>query len=487
MDMSIYIPEFEKTLLQVVQMLLNYLQENQESGTKVVNYQRADVLKKKLDLSLPEKGVSLEELIPVIQSYLEYSTRTSSPNYFNLLFAGFEPSGLLSEMVTSVTNTTMHTYEVAPVATLMEMALIDALNSLVGFNSGEGLMVTGGSNANMVGMLVARHKFLPDAKHTGLCGSRLVAFISDQAHYSFLKAANLLGIGMENLIKVESDRYGCMIPQKLEAAIASCVNDSKTPFFVGATAGTTVLGAFDPLPSIAEITRKYGLWLHVDGAWGCPVLFSRKHKHLLSGSELADSFTWDAHKSMGTPLICSAILVKQKGTLSDACSSGNTDYLFHEHENTPYDLGQMSLQCGRKVDALKLWLSWQHHGRNGYEQRVDRLFELASYATEFIRTCEHLELMAEPQFLNICFRYTPDSPNTTSAALDRINLAIRDQLLRSGQTLINYAHLQGRIAIRLILANPEIQSADLNRLFHNIITAGKACESVEGYDICSSQ
>ena len=475
--MSICITEVEKTLLQVVQMLLNYLQENQEIGTKVVNYQKADVLKKKLDLSLPENGVSLEELIPVIQSYLEYSTRSSSPNFFNLLFAGFEPSGLLSEMVTSVTNTTMHTYEAAPVATLMEMALIDALNRLVGFNEGEGLMVTGGSNANMLGMLVARDKFLPDAKHTGLGGSTLVALVSDQAHYCFLKAANLLGIGMENVVKVETDSYGCMIPQKLEDQIAKSANDGKTPFFVGATAGTTVLGAFDPLPSIAEITRKYGLWLHVDGAWGGPVLFSRKHKHLLEGSELADSFAWDAHKLMGVPLICSAILVKQKGTLSDACSSEDTDYLFHDYEDAAYDLGRMSLQCGRKVDALKLWLSWKRHGINGYEQRIDRLFDLASYATQFVRNCEHLELMAQPQFLNICFRYTPVSPDQTSAAIDQINLAIRDRLLQSGQTLINYAHHQGRIAIRLILANPEIQEADLNRLFHNIITAGNACES----------
>lgn len=478
-DMSICTIEDQKILLQVVQMLLNYLQENQQIGTKVVDYQSPDVLKKKLDLSLPQEGVSLSELFGVIQSYLQYSTRTSSPNFFNLLFAGFEPEGLLSEMVTSVTNNTMHTYESSPVATLMEMALIDALNSMVGFDSGEGLMVTGGSNANAIAMLLARHKLLPETKHTGLGGSKLVAFISEQAHYSFLKAANLLGIGMENVVKVKTDRLGCMIPQELEAAIIHSLSDGKTPFLVGATAGTTVLGAFDPLPSIAQITRKYELWLHVDGAWGCPVLFSRKHKHLLAGSELADSFTWDAHKLMGVPLICSAILVKQKGTLSDACSSGDTDYLFHEDENAAYDLGRMSLQCGRKVDALKFWLSWKRHGKNGYEQRVNRLFELASYATEFIRTCKHLELMVQPQFLNICFRYTPDGvdPNTD---VDRINLAIRKQLLESGQAVINYAHYQGRIGIRLILANPEIQSADLNRLFNNIITTGKTCESVMG-------
>ena len=394
----------ELILNKAVAILVKYLESKWYPDTKVVNYQTANVLKEKLDLTLPDDGVALEELIPVVESYLQYSVRTGSTQFFNLLFSGYSIPGILAEMVTSAINTTMHTYEVAPVATLMEIELIKKLNSLVGFNEGEGLMVTGGSNANMIGMLCGRHQVLPEAKFKGLGNHQLLAFVSEQSHYSYSKAANLLGIGIENLVKIKSDVDGRMIPEALEATIQQSLSEEKTPFFVGATAGTTVLGAFDPLPSLAEITKKYGLWLHVDGAWGAPVLFSDKHKHLLAGSELVDSFTWDAHKLMGVPLICSAILVKEKGILSKACSGGGTDYLFHDDENESYNLGQMSLQCGRKVDALKLWLCWKYYGKKGYQKQIDNLFELANYATEYIRNSDNLELITEPKFLNICFR-----------------------------------------------------------------------------------
>jgi glutamate decarboxylase/sulfinoalanine decarboxylase len=333
-------------------------------------------------------------------------------------------------------------------------------------------MVTGGSNANLIAMLCGRHKILPLAKFKGNGNHKLVAFVSDQAHYSYLKAANLLGIGIENLVKIKSDPDGKIIPEELENTIKQTLSENKIPFFVGATAGTTVLGAFDPLPSLAEISNKYGLWLHVDGAWGAPVLFSEKYKHLLTGSQLADSFTWDAHKLMGVPLICSAILVKEKGILKESCSGGGTDYLFHNDDNESYDLGEMSLQCGRKVDALKFWLCWKYYGKKGYEKQVNHLFELANYATEYIRNCENLELIAEPQFLNICFRYIPKENQFDTTALDKLNLEIRKKLIHSGESFVNYAHYQGKIMIRLILANFELQKEDLKRFFDNLIHVG---------------
>ncbi|NEP13725.1 MAG: glutamate decarboxylase [Symploca sp. SIO2C1] len=469
----------QTTLNKAIALILQYLESNWHPETKVINSQTADVLKEKLDLTLPDEGVALEELIPVVESYLEYSVKTGSTQFFNLLFSGSSIPGILAEMVTSATNTTMHTYDVAPVATLMEIELIKNLNNLVGFNQGEGLMVTGGSNANLIGMLCGRHQVLPEAKLKGLGNHQLVAFVSDQAHYSYGKAANLMGIGIENLVKVKSDVEGKMIPEALETAIQESLSEEKTPFFVGATAGTTVLGAFDPLPPIAEITRKYDLWFHVDGAWGAPVLFSQKHKHLLAGSQLADSFTWDAHKLMGVPLICSAILVKEQGILQKACSGGGTDYLFHDDENTSYNLGQISLQCGRKVDALKLCLCWKYYGNKGYQQQVDNLFEIASYATEYIHNCDNLELITQPTFLNICFRYLPKENQLNSTAIDQLNLEIRKKLIYSGETFVNQARCQGKIIIRLILANSELQKADLERFFDNLLNAGKMCEATE--------
>ena len=465
--------EIKAAINLTTEKILDYVQENQGQETKVIDYQSAELLKDQLDLSLPEQGVTLEELIFVIESYLRHSTRTSSHQFFNQLWGGFEITGVLAEMVTSAANTSMYTYEVAPVATLIEMTLIEALIQLVGFEQGEGLMVTGGSNANLMGMLCARHRCLPQAKANGLQHHQLVAFVSDQSHYSFLKAANLLGIGTKNVTQIPSDRGHRMDPEALDRAIQQSLSQGKTPFFVGATAGTTVLGAFDPLEEIAEITHKYQVWLHVDGAWGGPVLFSQQHRHLLANSELADSFTWDAHKLMGVPLICSAILLKQNGILSEVSASGDTDYLFHDDENSAYDLGHRSFQCGRKVDALKLWLAWKYYGRSGYESRVDRFFELAQYATEFIRNCKQLELMVEPSFLNICFRYRPVDRPLDNSTLDCMNLDIRSKLMHTGQALVNHAKYQGQVVIRLVLANPEITTCDLDRFFDTFLEVGE--------------
>lgn len=457
-------------------IILDYLAVNQNPNQKVLNYLDTNVLKQNIDFNLPAEGESLEKLIPLIELYLKYSVRTSSPQFLNHLWGGFEISGLLAEMITSVTNTSMTLYESAPVALLMEQEIITAFNKLVGFDSGEGLMVTGGSNGNLIAMLCGRNKYLPEVKSQGLKNVDLVAFVSDQSHFSFLKAANVLGIGMANIIKIKSDVQGRMIPQELEIAIKASVQQGKTPFFVGATAGSSVLGAFDPILSIAQITQQYNLWFHIDGAWGGPVLFSQKHKHLLQGSELADSFSWDAHKLMGVPLICSVFLVKEKGILSQACSSQGTDYV-HDQENTTDDYNpvQMSLQCSRRVDSLKLWLSWQSHGYLGYEKMVDSLFDLAQYTTKCIEQSKHLELMVEPEFLNICFRYHPHDDNISLNLLDKINLEIRNYLLDSGETFVNYSQYQEQTVIRLILTNFNIQPTDIDRFLEKLIFAGKLC------------
>ncbi len=458
----------DELLSTALQLVSRYLEENSALETQVVQYQNPESLRTKLDLSIPEQGVSHDRFIVLLETYLAYSVRTGHKQFFNQLFSGFSLPGFLGEVFTGLTNTSMATYEIAPVATLMEQILIQEINSSIGFNEGEGTFVTGGSNANLIAILCARNKVLPKAKHQGVQSKTLTLFISDQAHYSFLKAANLLGIGLDNVIKIETDSKGRMIPQALEDAIVKSLELGRTPFFVGATAGTTVLGAFDLLPELSQIAQKYHLWFHVDGAWGGTVLLSDRHKHLLSGSELADSFTWDAHKLMGLPLICSAVLMKHKGMLYQTVSSENTDYLFHEHEDSAYDLGLMSLQCGRKVDSLKLWLSWQYYGKRGYEQKIDWLFQMAEYATQKVNDCIELELMAPTQYLNICFRYV----DSNQADLDQLNLELRDRLVKSGKSLVNYASLNGKIVIRLVLANPDINQADLDQFFANVLEVG---------------
>jgi len=462
-------------LARTVDLVTDYLRTSAVPDAPVSDRLTPDELREAMDLGLPDEGSSFSELLPVIASYLKHTTRTASRRFLNQLFSGFDLPGVVGEIVSAASNTSMYTYEVAPVATVMEKELIARMARMAGFDSGEGVFVNGGSNANMVAMLCARHRNDADAKSAGLRGRRLVAFVSDQAHYSLLIAANLLGIGTDNVVRVRSDHLGRMIPGELVQAIERARSEGGEPFFVGATAGTTVLGAFDPLVPIAEVARRQGTWLHVDGAWGAPVLFSDRHRGLLEGIERADSFAWDAHKLMAVPLLCTALLVREPGTLVEVCSSEGTDYIYHDNPEETNDLGPMSLQCGRKVESLKLWLAWKYHGASGYGRRIDHLMELAAATRRRIDGEPRLELMAEPSFLNLCFRYLPEACATPSQ-VDAFNRSIRDRLAESGRALVNYAHLGDRVTIRLVLPNAELTEADLAALLEDIVATGRAVE-----------
>lgn len=153
--------------------------------------------------------------------------------------------------------------------------------------------------ANIFGMILARHSKFPNIKTDGLNslnGQQLVTFVSEGAHYSFVKGSIWMGHGSSSVIKVPTDHDGCMNVSNLEECINRAITDGKIPLMVVATSGTTVLGAFDPIAEVSKVTSKYGLWLHVDAALGGTVLFSRTHKHLMDGVSVADSVAWNLHK-----------------------------------------------------------------------------------------------------------------------------------------------------------------------------------------------
>ncbi|KAL3312026.1 glutamate decarboxylase gad1, partial [Cichlidogyrus casuarinus] len=153
---------------------------------------------------------------------------------------------------------------------------------------------------------------------------------------------------------------GEMLPEEFEKEVIKAKNEKSVPFFVSACAGTTVLGAFDPIDKIADICRRYNIWLHIDCAWGGGVLLSRKHRYLVKGIEKADSVTWNPHKVMGATLQCSAILLRKPDILEN-CNSMAADYLFQKDKqyDTAYDTGDKTIQCGRHNDIFKLWLMWR--------------------------------------------------------------------------------------------------------------------------------
>ena len=229
-------------------------------------------LKAQLSLELPAEGKALSALKTDIAQYLTYAVKTAHPAYFNQLWGGFNAACFMGDMLTSAANTSMYTYEVAPVATLIEKTLIAKMGHLVGFSAPEGQFTTGGSNGNLMALAMARHQAVPNLKQTGMVnGLQLVAFVSEDAHYSFDKAAQLLGLGSDQVWKVPVDAQGKMIVAQLETLIQQARGQGAQPFFVAGTAGTTVRGAYDPFAEIAQVAQREKLWFHVDGAWGAGV------------------------------------------------------------------------------------------------------------------------------------------------------------------------------------------------------------------------
>jgi len=461
-------PFLDKRVIDIVNA---YLKRNTDSETPVTLHLSPEELRSKIDLSLQEQGSSLDDLYKVIEQYLNFSVRTGHSQFYNQLWSGFTLPGFLGEIFTSLANTSMYTYEVAPVATLMEKELIKKMGRICGFKNPEGLFLSGGSNGNMQAMLIARNRALPRAKTEGFQNSsELVAFVSEEAHYSFEKSANVLGIGSSNIRKIKTDTKGRMIPRELAKSVEESLAQGKRPFFVGATAGTTVKGAFDPIEEIVPIANQHNLWFHVDGSLGGTVILSPRHRSLLKGLKKADSFVWNAHKLMGLPLICSILLVREEGHLLRTNSVTGTDYIFHDEAFGAYDLGPMSLQCGRRVDALKLWLSWKYYGDTGYAKRIDRFFELAAFAEDIVRQTPSLELLAPRSSVNVCFRYLPGASKDPNA----FNLRLREELAREGKALVNFARLGEEVAIRLVIANHELTLEDVSLFFDTLVQTAES-------------
>ena len=458
--------------------LLHYLKETEHGQVPVVEFQDSENLQSRLDLAIVEDGLEDHYLLQYVDDYLRYSVRTGHKKFFNQLFAGFSAHAFAGEMLAAVTNTSMYTYEVAPVATLIEKTIIRKFLDMVGFTTGSGTLTTGGSNANLTAMLCARNRAFPNSKENGVPPGLLIGYVSAQAHYSFQRAADLIGIGSAQLRAIPCDKNGHMVVAELAREIEHTIKLGKQPFFVAATAGTTVLGAFDPIQEIGCIARQHGLWFHIDGAFGGSALLSPTHRALLAGSAEADSFTWDAHKMLGAGLMCSAILLRNPTALLNACAVGGTEYLYHDAsdesaEKYP-DLGVTSLQCGRRVDALKLWLLWKHYGDTGFSKRIDQIFALAQYAEKIVRDHPELQLMAPVQSVNVCFRYVPANDDID---LNRLNISIREKLRKDGKSFVNYAYLDGAVVIRLVIVNFALCAADIDSFFQEIISTGHACSA----------
>ncbi|CAK9818344.1 Acidic amino acid decarboxylase GADL1 (Fragment) [Anthophora plagiata] len=438
---------------------------------RVVEWMEPPALRSAINLKLQDEGVSHEELLSLAQNVIKYSVKTGHPRFVNQLYSSVDPYGLLGQWLTDALNPSVYTYEVSPVFSLMEEEILCEMRKIVGWKDGrgEGIFCPGGSIANGYAINLARHHRFPQLKELGMSSTgRLIIFTSQDAHYSVKKLSAFLGIGTSNVCEVKTDSKGKMCMVDLEAQIKRSLEEGVTPLMVSATAGTTVLGAYDPLRDTAAICRKYNMWFHVDAAWGGGALMSNRHKHLLDGVELADSITWNPHKLLAAPQQCSTLLLRHEGLLQ-AAHGLKASYLFQPDKfyDTSFDSGDKYVQCGRRADVFKFWFMWKAKGTQGLEKHVDRVFELSRYFTDYIRHREGFKLMLEPECINVCFWYVPPSKRhlqgeELSKVLQKIGPTVKERMVKKGSMLITYqSQRELPNFFRLVLQNSGLTEADM--------------------------
>uniref|UniRef100_A0A669DPI9 Glutamate decarboxylase 1-like n=1 Tax=Oreochromis niloticus TaxID=8128 RepID=A0A669DPI9_ORENI len=446
-------------LQELVDILLGFICKSNQRSSKVLDFHHPHQLKEGLEgfsLDLPDQPETLEQLLVDCRDTLKYGVSTGHPRFFNQLSSGLDVIGVAGEWLTSTANTNMFTYEVSPVFLLIEEVLLKKMRSIVGWadDEGDGLFCPGGTISNLYSILLARYHFYPEVKTRGMGAlPRLAMFTSEHSHYSVKKSAAVLGIGTENVVV------------------------GLVPFYVNATAGTTVYGAFDPLNAIADICHSHTLWMHVDAAWGGGLLMSDRHRMKLQGIERACSVTWNPHKMMGVPLQCSAILVKKRGLLQE-CNKLGAQYLFQMDKpyDVSYDTGDKSIQCGRHVDVFKLWLMWKAKGSDGFGSQVNKCLENAEYLYDQLQKRTEFEL---PEHSNVCFWYIPPSLRSLPPGSDRdrrlhqVAPRIKGRMMEKGSVLIGYQPLGTKVNFfRCVFSNPATQQEDIDFLLDEICKLG---------------
>jgi sulfinoalanine decarboxylase/sulfinoalanine decarboxylase/aspartate 1-decarboxylase len=436
-------------------VLFNELAEallQEEQTHPVAERIEAEALYDAIDLSLQASPMIDDDFKKLLQEVLVSTPKTATNLFFNQLFGGRQSKAVLGDLLAVLLNNSMYTYKVAGPQVGIEQEIIRQSCQLIGYgSSSNGTFPTGGSMSNYMALIMGRDAKDPECRFKGI-SKPMIVYTSKESHYSTSKNVSFAGMGRNNIRYIKADAKGRMIPALLEAQIIEDIENGCLPTYVNATAGTTVLGAFDPINAIADITEKYKIWLHVDGAYCGSVIFSKKYKHLVEGVERSDSFSYNAHKMLGTPLTCSIILVNDKKQLHDSFSN-DADYLY-QTDGDDFNLGKTSFQCGRRNDALKFWTLWKSMGSQGLENIIDQQFELANVALDYIRSNPDYTLYSFDDSISICFNYKDIEP-----------MALCTALYANQETVVGFGSFQEDTFVRLVTINANNEKEDILHFF----------------------
>lgn len=448
-------------------------------------------------INIQPQGRDIEAILADIQDkFLPNCVSTAHRHCLAHLHPPTLVIGQIAEMIIAATNQSMDSWNQSPAATYIEKDLVEWLCQVCQFETSNdvqihtqtdaqidnqerhkagGVFTSGGTQSNLMGLLLARNKFYKtkgiDVHQDGMIGQpRGIILCSDQAHFSIEKNAALLGLGVRCVEKVKTDASGAMLMSHLQQKIEETGADNVMA--VVATAGTTDLGAIDPLIDIANICRDQKIWLHIDAAWGGALLLSQRYRHLIEGIQAADSITLDFHKHFFLPISCGAFLLKNQQDFESI--RHHSEYLNSpddEKDNIP-NLVTYSLQTTRRFDALKLWMALDLLGTDDYGALIDNCLRTARQAAKRIENHADFVLVHQPIISSVLFYFKPKNTALSDKQLSQLNRQIAQDLLINNIANVATTQFEQHLCLKFTILNPNTQACDINNIIEQMTIAG---------------
>jgi aromatic-L-amino-acid decarboxylase len=416
----------------------------------------------------PNRGEPFEAMLrDVEQKILPGVSHWQSPNFYAYFPCNSSGPSLLGDMLSSAFGVQGMLWVTSPACTELESHVLDWLVEMLDLppqflstGAGGGVIQDSASSSSLCAILAARERATKLASNAKGCRQPLVAYTSSQAHSSIEKDIKIAGIGSENLRLIDVDSKFAMRPELLEKTIEDDKQKGLEPFFVCATVGTTSTLAMDPLPEIGAICRKHGLWLHVDAAMAGTAALCPEFRSMHKGLEFADSYVFDAHKWMFTNFDCSCFYVADRKALIDSLSVV-PEYLRTQTSasGAVTDYRDWHVPLGRRFRALKLWFVIRHLGVEGLQFHIRRHVKCAQAFLEHVSNDPDFEIAAPPQLNLICFRLKGS---------DELNQTLMDKLNKSGELYLSHTKLNGKMVLRLCVAQTMTEERHVERAWQAI-------------------
>lgn len=417
--------------------------------------------------------------VDLVTVMLQHGINLHHPRYIGHQVPASVPIAGLFDAVGSVTNQPMAIYEMGPWATAAEWAMVRELGQAIGWQPGEfsGLVTHGGSLANFTALLTARNRALGDVWERGVPrdGPSPMLVVHADAHYSVSRSAGMLGLGTDHVLRVPLDARRRMDPNRLDEMLAD-LRARRHPIVAAvACSCSTPIGAFDPLPDIADACRRHDVWLHVDAAHGGAACLSPHHRHLVADLERADSIVWDAHKMLFMPALCAFVFYRDKSHRFETFRQ-MAPYLFDPTAPglAEYDSGLRAVECTKRAAAFGLWGVWALFGPQLFADLVDVTFESGQILYRKLRAAPDFEPVHDPQCNIVVFRHVPDAlRNAPPEKVGRFQMDLRRRLIESGQFYIVSTNIDRVGALRVTIINPLTTSDHLDQLLDALRDHGR--------------